>query len=196
MRYWGGSSPGSGKCKCALKDECKVKETACNCDSGISDEFLVDDGFLRHKEHLPVMELRFGDTGIIGDHKKGYHELGPLRCMSDSEYDLHMTFRNLWERTKGLGCLLKILKNCLLTCNPSHLCRIGLFENVVTFRKADATIEFPPFDAATSGDIRFEFKTTNQDGIFLQNTGTFNFIEVKLVCKWPLSTITKVAQKF
>ena len=59
----------------------------------------------------------------------------------------------------------------------------GLFDNIVTFRKADATIEFPTFDAATSGDMRFQFKTTQPDGVFLQNTGNHHFIEVKLVCE-------------
>jgi contactin associated protein-like 2 len=58
-----------------------------------------------------------------------------------------------------------------------------MYKNVITFRKEDATIELPTFEAATSGDIRFEFKTTQENGIFLQNTGPHHFIEVKLVCK-------------
>ncbi len=61
-----------------------------------------------------------------------------------------------------------------------------IFDNTVTFRKADATIEFPTFDAATSGDIRFQFRTTAENGIFLQNTGQSHFIEVKLVCKYQV----------
>ena len=44
--------------------------------------------YLRHKEHLPVMELRFGDTGTIQDQKSGEHRLGPLRCTGDSMYHL------------------------------------------------------------------------------------------------------------
>lgn len=58
-----------------------------------------------------------------------------------------------------------------------------MFENIVTFRKEDATIEFPTFDGATSGDIRFQFRTTAMQGIILQNTGPFDFIEVQLSCK-------------
>jgi len=58
-----------------------------------------------------------------------------------------------------------------------------LFTNVVTFRKEDATIEFPTFDAGASGDIRFQFMTTAMDGILLQNTGQFDFIEVRIVCE-------------
>ena len=41
---------------------------------------------MRHKEHLPVMELRFGDTGTINDRKFGEHKLDELRCTSDSKY--------------------------------------------------------------------------------------------------------------
>ena len=54
----------------------------------------------------------------------------------------------------------------------------------MTFHKTDATIEFPTFDSTTSGDIRFQFKTTATDGIFLVNTGPLDFIEVKLVCEY------------
>lgn len=141
MRYWGGSSPGSGKCACALKNECRDNNPFCNCDAGLVAEDVSDDGFITQKEHLPVMELRFGDTGTFSDTNKwGKHTLGPLRCTGDN-----------------------------------------LFDNVVTFRKQDATIEFESFDAATSGDIRLQFKTTAENGIILQNTGKYNFIELKLV---------------
>ena len=71
------------------------------------------------------------------------------------------------------------------------VCISDLFENVVTFRKTDATIEFPTFEGATSGDIRFQFKTTQESGIFLQNTGTYHFIEVKLVCKYSMELSKK-----
>ena len=67
---------------------------------------------------------------------------------------------------------------------------LDLFNNTVTFRKQDATIEFPTFNAATSGDIRFQFKTTQESGILLQNTGRFHFVEVKLVCMYHTSTFT------
>jgi len=73
----------------------------------------------------------------------------------------------------------------------------GLFNNIVTFRKEDATIQFPTFKAGASGDIRFHFKTTAMDGILLQNTGQFDFIEVRLVCEsyllhyfWLINIIT------
>ncbi|KAI0211781.1 Neurexin-4 [Lamellibrachia satsuma] len=140
MDYWGGSSPGSGRCSCALKDECKKNNPRCNCDAGLLEDDVFDSGLLRHKEDLPVMELRFGDTGTLKDSRWGQHTLGPLLCYGDS-----------------------------------------LFDNIVTFRKRDATIPLPTFDSATSGDIRFQFRTTTLHGIFLQNTGKNDFIEVKLV---------------
>lgn len=89
-RYWGGSAPDSGKCACGLKSECRtggggVGLNPCNCDSSIPIENIFDDGYLREKDRLPVMELHFGDTGNIGDEKWGKHILGPLRCEGDSE---------------------------------------------------------------------------------------------------------------
>lgn len=75
----------------------------------------------------------------------------------------------------------------LLTCITSNSYELSfpeLYTNIVTFRKADATIEFPTFNAATSGDIRFQFMTTAMNGIFLQCTGTYDFVEVRLVCKY------------
>lgn len=40
-----------------------------------------------------------------------------------------------------------------------------LFNNVVTFRIADATINLPPFDMGHSGDIYLEFKTTIENAV-------------------------------
>ena len=85
MDYWGGSSPGSGKCACALKNECKKNNPRCNCDAGLLEDDVFDSGLLRHKEDLPVMELRFGDTGTLKDRRWGQHTLGPLLCYGDSE---------------------------------------------------------------------------------------------------------------
>lgn len=64
-----------------------------------------------------------------------------------------------------------------------------LFTNIVTFRKEDATIQFPTFEAGASGDIRLQFMTTAMDGILLQNTGQFDFIEVRLVCELVVQTL-------
>lgn len=40
-----------------------------------------------------------------------------------------------------------------------------LFNNVVTFRVTDSTINLPPFDMGHSGDVYFEFKTTIESAV-------------------------------
>lgn len=138
MNYWGGASPGSGKCACGIRNSCRGNNEKCNCDADANVED-TDEGPITQKEHLPIMEVRFGGTGTLNDGRYGKYEVGELRCDGDS-----------------------------------------LFDNTVTFRKKDATVEFDTFDAATSGDIRFQFKTTAFDGILIHNTGPHHFIEIKL----------------
>lgn len=45
------------------------------------------------QEDLPVMEVRFGDTGGINDDKKANYYVGPLRCYGDQLFDNTVTFR-------------------------------------------------------------------------------------------------------
>ncbi|XP_068245600.1 neurexin-4 isoform X1 [Palaemon carinicauda] len=138
MDYWGGSLPGSRKCECGLMGTC-VMGKWCNCDAGL-ESWLVDSGELTVKEHLPVRQLRIGDTGSPLDGKKARYTLGPLICEGDN-----------------------------------------VFDNVVTFRKADAIITLPRFDMAHSGDIYFEFKTTTRDGCFIHAKGSSDYIKVSIV---------------
>ena len=77
MNYWGGASPGSGKCACGMTRSCPYPANMCNCDK--EDGVLREDsGLLTDKTHLPVKQLRFGDTGDSGE--EGYHTLGKLKC--------------------------------------------------------------------------------------------------------------------
>ncbi|CAF4422472.1 unnamed protein product [Rotaria socialis] len=62
-----------------------------------------------------------------------------------------------------------------------------LYDNTITFRKADAIITAPPFEAKVAGDIRFQFKTgfdsaTFGSAIVLQNVGydDGDLIEIRL----------------
>lgn len=62
-----------------------------------------------------------------------------------------------------------------------------LYDNTVTFRKADAIITVPSFEAKIAGDIRFQFKTgfdsaTFGSAIIVQNVGYDNgdLIEVSI----------------
>ena len=78
MTYWGGATPAdSYKCACGVTSSCADSSRECNCDK--NDEVLREDsGLLTEKSHLPVLQLRFGDTG--GSQEYGYHTLGKLKC--------------------------------------------------------------------------------------------------------------------
>ena len=87
MNYWGGASPGNGKqiCACGMNNSCVHAGTSfvCNCDKN-DNVWREDSGLLTDKTHLPVKQLRFGDTGGGNengkDKEQGYHTLGKLRC--------------------------------------------------------------------------------------------------------------------
>ena len=74
MRYWGGASQG---CACGVTNSCARTDKPCNCDKN---DFVwrEDSGFLTIKSDLPVIQLRFGDTGDANE--EGYHTLGKLEC--------------------------------------------------------------------------------------------------------------------
>ena len=76
MTYWGGASPGSGKCACGMTNSCANPSIGCNCDKN-DRVWREDSGLLTDKTHLPVKQLRFGDTW---DYEQGYHTLGKLKC--------------------------------------------------------------------------------------------------------------------
>ena len=77
MTTWGGASPGSGKCACGMTNSCADPSYPCNCDKN-DDVWREDSGLLTEKTHLPVKQLRFGDTGDGSE--EGYHTLGKLKC--------------------------------------------------------------------------------------------------------------------
>jgi len=77
MTYWGGAAPGSGKCACGMNSSCAKSNLTCNCDAN-DQKWREDSGFLTDKTHLPVKELRFGDTG--NPKEEGYHTLGKFKC--------------------------------------------------------------------------------------------------------------------
>ena len=78
MTYWGGASPGSGKCACGMTKSCDNPRFGCNCD--MNDKvWREDSGLLTDKTHLPVKQLRFGDTGYFPGNM-GHHTLGKFKC--------------------------------------------------------------------------------------------------------------------
>ena len=76
MIYWGGASE-NGKCACGMTKSCADPRYGCNCD--VNDYvWREDSGLLTDKSHLPVKQLRFGDTGNSSE--QGYYILGKLKC--------------------------------------------------------------------------------------------------------------------
>ena len=77
MKYWGGASPGSGKCACGMTQTCNKPSEMCNCKSN-DNVWRSDEGYLTDRDALPVSKLYFGDTG--GGGEMGYHTLGKVTC--------------------------------------------------------------------------------------------------------------------
>ena len=77
MTYWSEASEASHGCACGITSSCVNPRKLCNCDQN---DFIwrEDSGFLTNKSHLPVSQLRFGDTG--NPREEGYHTLGKLEC--------------------------------------------------------------------------------------------------------------------
>ena len=79
MTYWGGATPADyRKCACGVTspNSC-AGNRRCNCDNN-DHVWRKDEGLLKEKSDLPVLQLRFGDTG--GGVEEGYYTLGKLRC--------------------------------------------------------------------------------------------------------------------
>ena len=79
MTYWGGASPGSGRFACGMNNSCAVPSYGCNCDKN-DKVWREDNGLLAEKTKLPVIQLRFGDTGHKEFGEKGYHTQGKFKC--------------------------------------------------------------------------------------------------------------------
>ncbi|CAH0552688.1 unnamed protein product [Brassicogethes aeneus] len=56
-----------------------------------------------------------------------------------------------------------------------------LFNNVVTFRISDATINLPTFDFGHSGDIYFEFRTAVENAVIFHAVGPQDYIKLSIV---------------
>lgn len=79
QNYWGGATPGSGKCACGMTKSCQRRPGGCNCNNvGNHLEWHSDSGLLTDKSTLPVTQLRLGDTG--GSNERAYYTVGKLKC--------------------------------------------------------------------------------------------------------------------
>ena len=62
-----------------MNNSCADSRLGCNCDK--NDHVRREDsGLLTEKTKLPVIQLRFGDTGDTKLGEKGYHTLGKFKC--------------------------------------------------------------------------------------------------------------------
>ena len=79
MYYWDGASPVNGEhiCACGRNKSCADISLLCNCDKN-DKVWREDSGLLTDKRHLPVKQLRFGDTMAVDE--QGYHTLGKFKC--------------------------------------------------------------------------------------------------------------------
>ncbi|KAI1289291.1 Neurexin-4 [Halotydeus destructor] len=55
-----------------------------------------------------------------------------------------------------------------------------MFDNAVTFRYSDATIDLPTFDMGYSADIYLQFKTTADSGVLFHSKGPNDFIKLSI----------------
>ena len=78
MTYWGGGNSVPNMCACGLNGSC-ASSYGCNCDKNDL-VWREDSGLLTSKSHLPVIQLRFGDTGDAVNIEEGHHTLGKLKC--------------------------------------------------------------------------------------------------------------------
>ena len=78
QNYWGNAETNSSSCGCFPYCFPTFKNSTCNCDANLKTQWLEDSGLLLDRRHLPVTELRFGDTGE--SYEAGKYSLGPLIC--------------------------------------------------------------------------------------------------------------------
>lgn len=78
MTYWDGAAADRRMCACGIKGTCaKGDKSRCNCDAN-DKKWREDSGLLTNKIHLPVKQLKFGDTDL--KHEEGCNTLGKFKC--------------------------------------------------------------------------------------------------------------------
>ncbi|XP_071101429.1 neurexin-4-like [Haliotis cracherodii] len=120
------------------------------------------------------------EKGCISGSETCNCDAGQLLQTSDKGYLVHKDYLPVLELHMG--------DTGTVTDTKSGAHRVGklecegddLFDNVITFRKADATLEFATFEAENAGDIWYQFRTTSTDGVMVHNVGPRDFIEVRL----------------
>ncbi|KFM82221.1 Neurexin-4, partial [Stegodyphus mimosarum] len=88
QHYWGGAETDSRSCGCHPYCYPTPRNSTCNCDAKLKLKWLDDSGLLLDSSRLPVLQLRFGDTGELSE--AGQHTLGPLICRAAGHRDIFM----------------------------------------------------------------------------------------------------------
>lgn len=76
--YWGNAETDSRVCGCFPNCFPTMKNSTCNCDANLKNQWLEDSGLLLDASRIPVTQLHFGDTGE--SYEAGRYTLGPLIC--------------------------------------------------------------------------------------------------------------------
>ena len=164
MDYWGGSLPGTRKCKCGLYGNCYDPKKWCNCDAAAPEVTLVDEGDITQLEYLPVRQVHVGDTGFSSGAFSSFGS--PVATGS-----------NIGPSSPGE-------RFGIFTLGPLICDGDKMFDDVVTFRYSDATIDVPLAEAnllAPASDIYLQFKTTAEFGVLFHATGPDDFIKLAIV---------------
>jgi len=76
-------------------NSCANPKKLCNCDKN---DFVwrEDSGLLTNKSHLPITQLRYGDTD--GAREEGYHTLRKLECNGIRRISHAEKARVLWNK--------------------------------------------------------------------------------------------------
>ena len=64
MKYWGGVDSAPFKCACGLDNTCAATSHGFNCDKN-DGNWREDSGLLTNKSKPHVIQMRFGDTGLL-----------------------------------------------------------------------------------------------------------------------------------
>ena len=87
--------------------------------------------------------------------------------------------------------IVSVDRDNLTSCEPDlryHLC-LDLFNNVVTFRISDASIDLPTFEMGHKGDIYFEFKTTVENAVIMHSKGPSDYIKISIIGMFSLKLL-------
>lgn len=150
MDYWAGALPGSRKCECGVQGSCIDPTKWCHCDANLLGSlFFITSQKITNNKYSKYNK----NTEIISEWKEDGGEIREKEHLPVKAVRFGDTGTPLDE------------KQGRYTLGPLMCEGDDLFNNVITFRVTDATINLPVFDMGHSGDIYFEFRTTIENAV-------------------------------